>query len=386
MYSVKKGASNCLQQIRRSTVRTNVAKKSTSAINIDQKLVNKDEEAIDHNTAFSNTISFSSPESDFCTPHILIKSNFKDLDNEDVIHSTAKEVPAETASVPDFSGTLSFTSPESDFTSGSMMKRQKEEETSQEVVKNNENEIKVAKDTFFQNVEGSKIKQEDIAYSLSFASAESDFTNPEFMDMLNERQKNQLRNTNLLHDDANQLSSIVNRREVDRTEAENHPVHAFQENKDVVDEYQELRAHADLLSHEDPLPTNMEEAMVTDDDRAIVITEAAVPFKIVTVNSAWEHLCGYTKDECNGQTLKCIQGPETNQAAITALMSQLLRGEEAGTVLVNYKKDGSKFLNRLRVGTLRDDNNSITHFVGVLKEVKEMTDQFNGASKILVQD
>ena len=381
MYSVKKGASNCLNQIRISTVRTNVAKKSTSAINVDQKLVNKDEAETEHSTAFSNTISFSSPESDFCTPHLLIKSNFKDLDNEDVIHSTP-EVPSETTSEPVFSGTFSFTSPESDFISGSMMKQG--EETSKVVV--NENKTKVAKDTFFQNLEENKMKQEDMVYSLSFASAESDFTNPEFVGLLNERQKKLLRNTNLLHDDANQLSSIVNRRDVDLTEAEKHSVHALQEHKDAVDEYQELRAHADLLSQEDPLPTNMEEAMVADDDRAIVITEAAVPFKIVTVNSAWEHLCGYTKDECNGQTLKCIQGPETNQAAITALMSQLLRGEEAGTVLVNYKKDGSQFLNRLRVGALRDNDNSITHFVGVLKEVKEMSDQFSGASKILVQD
>ncbi len=394
MFTVKNTARSYLKQIVGSSSKTNVATirksagsitvqyKSARSISDGQKVVNNDDEG--SHVSFSNTISFSSPESDFSTSHILIKSQYTDLDYEHT--KDTQHVEDQYSSESDFSGTLSFASPESDFTSSTMTIQ--EGETTQD----NVHETKMAKDTFFQNLEQKPDQQDKVAYSLSFASAEGELTNPQLTAMLDERQKKQLENSTLLadlsiHENANQLSSMVNRRDLDLSE-ETKKIDAvhLKEIEDVNSEYQELRAHANLLSHEDPLPTNMEEATVANDDRAIVITEAVLPFKIVNVNSAWEGLCGYTKDECNGQTLKCIQGPETNQAAVTALMSQLLRGEEAGTVLVNYRKDGSKFLNRLRVGTLRDDNNAVTHFVGVLKEVKEMTDHFNGASRIMVQD
>jgi hypothetical protein len=50
------------------------------------------------------------------------------------------------------------------------------------------------------------------------------------------------------------------------------------------------------------------------------------------------------------------------------------RGQDAGTVLVNYNKDGRKFHNRLRACPLTEasQNNGrevITHFLGVLVEV-----------------
>ncbi len=376
MFSVTKGASTYLKQIGRATatgrVGANVAKKSTSSVSMDHNNFSDKEDSVE-NTAFSNTISFSSPESDFCTPHMVLKSNFVDLEN----YSNENDASVETAQRPEptYSGQLSFTSPEADFTSGSVpVATESETETAAANRTKEQREAELAKDTFFQKLEEKSEEHSQLSYSLSYATPESDFTNPVLASMLDKRQKKQLENANatLLHNHANQLTSTKQ---------------VLRENsKQTSNEYQELRAHAELLSHEDPLPTNMEEATISSDDRAIVITEAEVPFKIVTVNSAWESLCGYTKDECSGKTLDCIQGPETNEAAITALMAQLLRGEEAGTVLVNYKKDGSKFLNRLRVGALRDDNNSVTHFVGVLKEVEEMTDNFSGASRILVQD
>ncbi len=246
-----------------------------------------------------------------------------------------------------------------------------------------------AKDTFFQHLKNNSLEQSNLAYSLSFTSAEADFCNPVLTDMLNDHQKKLLRNPSQLatlssHGDANQLSAMNKRDEVDVSMKAIKPKVEQGNNEMYNLEYEELRAHADLLGHEDALPINMEEATEDNDDRAIVITEAQVPFRIVNVNTAWENLCGYTKEECSGKTLKCIQGEDTNHAAITALMSQLLRGEEAGTLLINYRKDGSKFLNRLRVGALRDERNIVSHFVGVLKEVKELEDSFSHqGSKIL---
>ena len=130
-------------------------------------------------------------------------------------------------------------------------------------------------------------------------------------------------------------------------------------------------------AQDEVLPRSLQEASMPNDPRAIVITEAEMPFRIVSVNHSWEQLCGYTQKECRGETLRCIQGKETNKSAVTALMAQLLKGEEAGTLLTNYTKDGRKFHNRLMLGPLKNNDGLITHFVGVLKEVNEQGEFFD---------
>jgi PAS domain S-box-containing protein len=119
-----------------------------------------------------------------------------------------------------------------------------------------------------------------------------------------------------------------------------------------------------------PLPQTVEDALRSS-SRAIVITENTRPFRVSDVNKAWENLCGYSYLESKGQSLgDLLKGPETDQLAVTSLLSPLLRGEEATTVLTNYTKTGRKFRNRLQVGPLYNEEGDITHFVGVLQEVQ----------------
>ena len=187
----------------------------------------------------------------------------------------------------------------------------------------------------------------NLYYSLSLASDQNDFENTTFLDLLDDRMKSQLE----------QVSS------------RNFP----KQSQGIED-----NVNDSILQY---LPRNFDEATKGDDPRAIVVTEMSIPFRIVTVNSAWETLCGYAADECHGQTLSLLQGSETNTSSITALMSQLLRGETAGTILTNYKKDGSKFRNYLNVGPLEDDHGNTTHFVGVLREIQDSNDLTNHMGK-----
>lgn len=148
-------------------------------------------------------------------------------------------------------------------------------------------------------------------------------------------------------------------------------------NNDLFDDQLRI-SRGQLLSHqavnegevdEKPLPRTLEDAL-RPSRRAIVITEASSPFRIFDVNHAWEELCGYTYLEARGQTLgSMLQGPATNKMAATSLIARLLQGDQAGTTLINYKKNGQAFSNRIRVGPLLDENNQVSHFVGVLQEV-----------------
>lgn len=113
--------------------------------------------------------------------------------------------------------------------------------------------------------------------------------------------------------------------------------------------------------------------------RAIVVTDIKSPFRITHVNTAWEALCGYTREECKGKSLgRLIQGPETDWSAVSTLLSQLFAGEEASVVLTNYAKNGRRFRNRITVGPVKDEMGKTVSFVGVLRELKESEEDVSG--------
>lgn len=215
-----------------------------------------------------------------------------------------------------WSSSISFASPESDFTADKI------------------------KNKFLDHLEKNEHEKSRLIYSLSFAHPESDYTSL----LLTEDMKEQLANVKSL---SNTVDNNDNNNESLATTASN-PL----------------------------IPTTLYEALQPSDE-ARVITELSPPFHISNVNKAWEQLCGYTQDECYGKTLSMIQGIETDKTAITALMNQLVgRGETAGIVLTNYKKDGKKFRNRLTVGPLYGDidgrnSHKITHLIGILQEISD---------------
>ena len=118
------------------------------------------------------------------------------------------------------------------------------------------------------------------------------------------------------------------------------------------------------------LPKTLEDAL-RPSSRAIVVTEIRRPFRVQDVNKAWEGLCGYSYLEAKGRSLgELLGGKETDELAVSALLNQLMRGEDATTILTNYTKTGRKFRNRLHAGPILDNNGDITHFIGVLQEVE----------------
>ena len=331
---------------------------------------------------WSQTLTFTSPEADFSSGAL------GDAQNNDAGMASNSEPKVQdillvnTIAEANWSGMISFASPESDFTS---------DHRTHSSTRDSDSTSK-AKQEFMDYIREHEEQSHDMIYSLSHAdAAEGDFTSPKFMNLLDKRMKQQLRNasspgsTEFTQDKSLSRNVVVKDLEVRPETARPSAATAAASTADfdipvpasapVPAPHPHHDRHV-FRHHEEPLPHNLQEASIADDPRAIVITESKVPFRIVSVNRSWEELCGYTQSECSGRTLECIQGPETNKSAVTALMSQLMRGEEAGTLLTNYDKGGRKFHNRLRVGPLKNDCGEVTHFVGVLKEVNELGEHF----------
>ena len=122
----------------------------------------------------------------------------------------------------------------------------------------------------------------------------------------------------------------------------------------------------------EPLPRTLQDALRPCKTRSIVITEKEAPFRIVNVNTCWEQLCGYSYVESKGKTLgSLLRGPQTDPLTATTIIAKLLQGEnDVGATLINYKKNGQPFYNRIRAGPIyNEETGDISHFVGLLQEI-----------------
>lgn len=105
-------------------------------------------------------------------------------------------------------------------------------------------------------------------------------------------------------------------------------------------------------------------------NEARIITEATYPYRVVFANHAWEDLCGWTAEEIEGKHgLSFLQGPETEKLKLKRINAAVKYGERVEVKLVNYKKDGTPFLNRLRITPLTTSLGQYTHMLGILEQV-----------------
>jgi len=80
---------------------------------------------------------------------------------------------------------------------------------------------------------------------------------------------------------------------------------------------------------------------------ASILVEDQEPYRIITANSAWTELCGYSKEEAIGSTTKILQGELTDPSKASEFTATLLKTGKAKTVLVNYNKGGTQFIHAL---------------------------------------
>lgn len=97
---------------------------------------------------------------------------------------------------------------------------------------------------------------------------------------------------------------------------------------------------------------------------SIVTDPKADDNPIVAANQAFEQLTGYSEDELVGRNCRILAGPDTDSARQAALRQAIANATAAMVELVNYRKDGSKFLNALMIAPLLDDDGNLACFVG----------------------
>ncbi|MGU3467902.1 HWE histidine kinase domain-containing protein [Methylobacterium sp. C33D] len=83
---------------------------------------------------------------------------------------------------------------------------------------------------------------------------------------------------------------------------------------------------------------------------------------IVFVNAAFSKLTGYGHDEIIGRNCRFLQGPETSKADIAKIRAAIGRRVPIEIELLNHKKSGELFWNRLLISPVFDRDGELTYF------------------------
>jgi len=107
---------------------------------------------------------------------------------------------------------------------------------------------------------------------------------------------------------------------------------------------------------------------------AIMITKAEPGYPIIYVNDAFSELTGYSPKEAIGETPAMLQGPKTDGAVLDRLRQDLSKGNLFHGEAVNYRKDGSEFLMEWKIVPIKNENDEISHYLAIQRDVTNLKD------------
>lgn len=107
--------------------------------------------------------------------------------------------------------------------------------------------------------------------------------------------------------------------------------------------------------------------MLHDDEHelSVVISDPSRPDNpLIFVSEEFERQTGYAAAEVLGRNCRLLQGPDTDPAAVQAIREALAARTEITVDLLNYRKDGQPFWNRLRLRPLLDEGGVVRYYAG----------------------
>jgi PAS domain S-box-containing protein len=90
---------------------------------------------------------------------------------------------------------------------------------------------------------------------------------------------------------------------------------------------------------------------------------------LLYVNQGFEQLTGYSRQEVLGKNMRFLQGQDTDPHAVAQLRAAALSGHPISLEILNYRKDGACFWNRISLTPSWDAEESHLLFVAVLTDV-----------------
>lgn len=111
---------------------------------------------------------------------------------------------------------------------------------------------------------------------------------------------------------------------------------------------------------------------IQNSQQCFIITDPSLHDNpIVYASDDFLTLTGYSQDDVLGRNCRFLQGNETSQDKVALIRNAVKTGEDVSLTFANYTSDGTPFWNNLFIAALRDADNNIVNFIGVIVKVDQ---------------
>lgn len=107
--------------------------------------------------------------------------------------------------------------------------------------------------------------------------------------------------------------------------------------------------------------------------QALTLSDIRAPdAPLVYVNRGFEKMTGYERKDVIGRNCRFLQGPDTSPDAVTQMRAAITSGASLLIDVLNYRKDGTSFWNRLSLTPVIDQSGRVTHYIGLQSDITRM--------------
>ena len=104
-------------------------------------------------------------------------------------------------------------------------------------------------------------------------------------------------------------------------------------------------------------------AIIAATHTAVAITNPRLPDNpVIYVNDSFCRLTGYSRDEIVGRNCRCLQGAKTAPDVVAAIRAAVAADRPIAIDLLNYRKDGTTFWNRLAIAPVFNAAGAVIFF------------------------
>jgi PAS domain S-box-containing protein len=113
----------------------------------------------------------------------------------------------------------------------------------------------------------------------------------------------------------------------------------------------------------------LKQALDTANDGLVIAEREGDDTILLYVNQAFERLTGYSEEDILYQDCRFLQGNDRDQDGRQIIRQAIEANQPCRTRLRNYRKDGTLFWNELSITPIVSDEDGLTYYIGIQKDV-----------------